>query len=307
MINGKRIAVIGIILLGVGVIGTVLTFNSNGKQEIVKETKTIEAENIKDIKIDTDNAKVEIVSTDESKITLEQSGIKKNMDKGNLKVDIAGEKLVIQLKDKQFKFFSFNFFDKLSIIKVYVPKRVYQSLEIMSNNGRIEVADINAKKVKLDTDNGRIDLDNIKGSLLTVKSDNGRIEANKIDVTVFKGYTSNGRIDLKQVQASETNLETDNGKILLNDVTGAIIAKTDNGAISLLSDDLNSPIELESDNGSITIETKNKPKNALFDAKTDNGRIDILGGDGRNTTFGNGDNLIKLTTDNGRITVTQTQ
>lgn len=286
MINGKKIALVAVVLLGIGVIGTILTFNSNEGLDIVEEIKAIENENIKDIKIDTDNSKVEVIPTDESKIILEWSGTKENKD--NLKVDIVGDKLLIQLKDKQFKLFSFDFFDKQSTIKLYVPDRVYQSLEIKTDNGRIKVADVNVKKIKVATDNGRIDV-------------------NKIEVTNFKGYTNNGRIDLKQVEASETNVETDNGKILLNDVTGKIIGKTDNGAISLLRDDLNSPIELESDNGSITIETKNKPKNALFDAKTDNGRIDVLGGDGRNNIFGNGDNLIKLTTDNGRITVTQTK
>lgn len=286
MINGKKIALVAVVLLGIGVIGTILTFNSNEGLDIVEEIKAIENENIKDIKIDTDNSKVEVIPTDESKIILEWSGTKENKD--NLKVDIVGDKLLIQLKDKQFKLFSFDFFDKQSTIKLYVPDRVYQSLEVKTDNGRIKVADVNVKKIKVATDNGRIDV-------------------NKIEVTNFKGYTNNGRIDLKQVEASETNVETDNGKILLNDVTGKIIGKTDNGAISLLRDDLNSPIELESDNGSITIETKNKPKNALFDAKTDNGRIDVLGGDGRNNIFGNGDNLIKLTTDNGRITVTQTK
>jgi DUF4097 and DUF4098 domain-containing protein YvlB len=62
---------------------------------------------------------------------------------------------------------------------------------------------------------------------------------------------------------------------------------------------------LESDNGSITIQTDKEPNNVTYDVQVDNGNINIFNKYTSSSVLGNGDNLIKLKTNNGRITITK--
>ncbi len=71
----------------------------------------------------------------------------------------------------------------------------------------------------------------------------------------------------------------------------------------MITKHLDRPIQLASDNGSIIIRTEKEPTNATFDVHVDSGHINILDKYSGSTVVDKGDNLIKLTTDNGEITV----
>ncbi|RKJ46031.1 hypothetical protein D7X33_34390 [Butyricicoccus sp. 1XD8-22] len=62
-------------------------------------------------------------------------------------------------------------------------------------------------------------------------------------------------------------------------------------------------MDLEADNGKITIYTKEAPENVSFELKTDNGHISVFGSEFFDTVVGNGENRIKLETDNGDINI----
>lgn len=66
---------------------------------------------------------------------------------------------------------------------------------------------------------------------------------------------------------------------------------------------LNQPIQLETNNGWIEIETENEPTNVTFVVQVDNGSINILDKYKGSTVIGNGENLVKLKTNNGKIQV----
>ena len=69
--------------------------------------------------------------------------------------------------------------------------------------------------------------------------------------------------------------------------------------------DLNRPIQLESTNGKIRIKTEKEPTNVRFDVSVVNGDINILNKYVGAVTIGKGENLIKLTTVNGEVSVTK--
>ena len=117
--------------------------------------------------------------------------------------------------------------------------------------------------------------------------------------------TDNGRIELNQIEASKIHVKSDNGRIDIQQVNGEIIGKTDNGGITLLTDHLDQSIDLSTDNGRIEIQTLNEPTNATIDADTDNGKIILFGKEKKQMTFGDGEHTIKLKSDNGRITITK--
>ncbi|WP_342510156.1 DUF4097 family beta strand repeat-containing protein [Sporosarcina sp. FSL K6-2383] len=229
--------------------------------------KVIDDLSFSNITISTDNAAVEIVPTTDSVATVEYTGKTKKNKKFIFEADVKGDTLSIQFKEKRKGFTQFGFSSLDLTLTVQLPKKQYERLQVETDNGRIIADQLQAQDIKLDTDNGRI--------------------------------------ELKQVTAKTVDVKTDNGKILLEDIEGKIKAKTDNGQVTLITNSLDQSIDLETDNGRIEIQTETEPTNAIIDAKTDNGQVELFGQENKHVTFGKGENLIKLRTDNGRITVTK--
>lgn len=184
----------------------------------------------------------------------------------NLHADVKGDMLTVNAEERRsFNWFSFDFSFSTPTLKVYLPAKDYEHLKVESDNGRIIASDLQSKDISIETNNGRIEFGNIK--------------------------------------SSRTMVETDNGRIHLENIEGEISGRTNNGRISLITKDLDRPIDLQSDNGRIEIQSEKEPTNAILDIKTDNGKITVFGDSNWDTVIGNGDHLIKLTTNNGGITI----
>jgi len=152
-------------------------------------------------------------------------------------------------------------------IKVTLPEKQYKSMMIHTDNGEIQAAGLNADQLTADT--------------------------------------NNGRIELKEIASKNVEVEADNGKLMLDHVSGKIKGKTNNGQINVKTIDLERSIQLETDNGRIEIVTEKEPENVAFDVHVDNGRVNILDKYEGNAVIGDGDHVIKLKTNNGKISVTK--
>ena len=305
MFNIKKITIIALILLLVGAAGSFITFQAINQSVSVLEEKEIADQNITRLSVTTDNAVLEIIPTNKRETTVELSGTAKKSSAYTLSTDVEGTTLSVQLKERQTKFYNFDFISTSLSLKVYVPEKMYDSLRISSDNGRVKAENLHVKDIQAKVSNGRVELRDITGSTVTAETDNGRIQAEKLNVKQVKATAKNGRIDMKNVASSAVEVKADNGKIGLDDVDGKMIGKVKNGTISLMTNHLDRPIEFESDNGNIKIQTEKEPTNTTFDASVDNGKIDLLDGYRPNEIIGNGDHVIKLTTANGKISVTK--
>lgn len=196
----------------------------------------------------------------------DEAYVQLNNSNEHLKVETEGNTLDIEVNKKWWRsWFSFDFNWTTPELNVYLPKEIYQT-------------------IKIETKNGEVNMTNFKAEEVNIKTKNGKIVVNGLESTYI--YT-----------------ETDNGKVELNNVVGKIIGKTDNGSITVVKDSLNSPMDLEADNGKIIIYTKEAPENVSFELKTDNGHISVFGSEFFDTVVGNGENRIKLETDNGDINI----
>ncbi|WP_313892019.1 DUF4097 family beta strand repeat-containing protein [Psychrobacillus sp.] len=227
-------------------------------------------------------------------------------DKLELTAKVVHDTLSIQLKSKKFKLFSFIFLLKELKVNVALPKKLYTTIIMKTDNGRIRAEKILGKSIKATSDNGSIGLREFAANVLEVETDNGRIEVDKVQADKLSTKTDNGRIELRNIDAEKIVSETDNGRILMEYVNGDIIGKTDNGRISLLTSSLDRMIQLDTDNGSIQVETENNPTDVTIHTKTDHGRISVFGEKNSRTVFGSGTNTVKLSSDNGKITVMKT-
>lgn len=264
--KNKMILIVVVLLLVIGG-GFMVTSKLNEVFGESKDKVIIDDPSFSNIELSTNNTAVEFVSTNKAEATVEYTGETNKNSKITFKADVKGDTLYVQFKEKRKFFFSFDFnFNELKII-VSLPEKQYKRIKAESDNGRMSVKDIEAENILVETNNGQILIGNVKSDT---------IEAN-----------------------------TNNGKIIFEHVEGEIKGTSDNGKISLTTKHLNQPIDLSTDNGGIEIITESEPTNAKIEAKTDNGKITIFGVEDTFASYGKGKHLIKLRTDNGRITVTK--
>lgn len=278
----KKLVMVASVLLIIGIVGSLFNFKTLYSDKEMKEEKIIDTV-FDTINISVDSAKIELIPTNEKNAILEY---RTNYSDYNFSSEVKNSTLEVHVDMNQKKLFRFDFFSKGSALKLYIPKKQYESLQIESDNGRIMIEGIDVKTADIRTDNGRIEINNMANDNLTVNSDNGRI-------------------NLANVDASTVTTKSSNGKIVLNHVTGTLSSKTNNGSISLITEDLERSIDFKTDNGKIEIQTEKEPTNVIFDLKTDNGSIDVFNQSDWDTVIGNGDHTIKLETDNGKITITK--
>ncbi|MFB4475615.1 DUF4097 family beta strand repeat-containing protein [Virgibacillus sp. SK37] len=223
------------------------------------------SENFVGVHVKAHNAAVEIFPSDSKSAEIAVSGKNKH-DK--LEAKVKNDTLMVELKDKRFfSWFTFDWFNafKTLTLTIYLPQNVYEAIKAETENGLVKLKNLKANDVYVETDNGEINLRNIESLNLSA--------------------------------------EADNGTILLDNVVGEISGNTDNGKIVFKTDSLDQMIDLETDNGAINVYTEKEPTNTTFNINTDNGKILVFGKSNYDTVIGNGENLVKLKTDNGSITV----
>ncbi|MFA1821806.1 DUF4097 domain-containing protein [Virgibacillus oceani] len=263
MLNVKKVSLIALLLIVVGVIGAILTFSLNEEMTLTEE-REVDAANIERIDIQIDNGSVNIFPTDAAQATVSLEGVVTARDEPNFSVETEGDTLAIQVEEK-WRFFRMDLFSASPGLNIYLPEKSYQILTADMNNGAFRAEDLSVKEIRVENDNGSVGLD--------------------------------------RILAETTNVSTANGKIELHHVEGDIESRSNNGAISLAVGDLDRDLNLETDNGRITVQTESEPTNAVIDARTDNGRITVFGNSDWDTMIGDGDHEIRLRTNNGRITV----
>lgn len=264
------------------------------------EVITIQDDRFMNVDINVQHGALVVSPSDSSMTTVELIG---SNEKLKLTAEVVGDTLSIRLKSLRHWLLMFNFNMKAVTLNVFIPKKLYQSIAMKTDNGRISAEKILCKKISVNTDNGKIQLKEIAATSLTAETDNGRIEVDKVQVDHLRTKTDNGRIEMRHVDADSIVAESDNGRIELEHVTGSIVGSTDNGRITLQTDSLDRNIDFQTDNGSIVIQSTSKPTNVSIHTKTGHGKVDVFGERNSRTVIGAGEHTIRLKSDNGRITV----
>ncbi|MBE1555391.1 DUF4097 family beta strand repeat-containing protein [Sporosarcina limicola] len=300
MLNVKRLSIIALFLLLVGVIGSVLTYNLIQKPELVTEEIEIKEDSFTNIEISTNDARIELIPINEPNTLVEVSG---HDSKNNFSASVTESTLTIVYKDSKKKFFSFDVFPKSPTLKVYVPKKLYDTIRVQSDYGSFSAKDIDASEVNVKANDGAIELRDINAASIITESDNGQIKAENLIGTTVKVKVNDGRTTLKSITADSISIVSDNGKIRLEEINGNLSAKANDGSIKLMTKTLDFPIEFSTDNGHIDIQTDNAPINASIRAQSDNGSITIFDEKKSHSVFGSGEHEINLSTNDGKIVV----
>lgn len=264
------------------------------------EVITLQDNSFTKVDIDVQHGALTVFPSDTTETRVELTGPREKLE---LTAEVLGDTLRIKLKNKAHWLFLFNFNTKGVALNVFIPKKLYQSISMKSDNGRINAEKLIGKQIECRTDNGRIELAELAATSLEAETDNGRIEISKVQSDRLKAKTDNGRVTLRNIEADSIYAESDNGRIEFDEVEGELTAITDNGRIVLAGEHLDRNIDFQTDNGSIEITTTYKASNATILAKTGHGRIDVYGERNSRSRFGAELHQIRLKSDNGRITV----
>ncbi|HHY73443.1 MAG TPA: DUF4097 domain-containing protein [Bacillus bacterium] len=302
MINIKKISVVALILLVAGIIGAVATFKSVYKEERVLEDKVIEESQFTNIDVNADNARIEIFPTDEAKTKVTLTG---SNTKYQFSTNVGESTLSVKMNYQSKKLFNFGFHPRGFKLKIRVPEKMYDNLKVQNNNGTIHIENLSAANFHGHNNNGTMQIENLKADNFFGQTNNGKIELSGIEGSAITTEAQNGRIGMKNVVSKTVKIKVSNGSISLTNVEGNLVGESHNGSIMLKTSSLDRPIDFETNNGQINIQSEKKPTNARFEVSIANGKANILDHTDKNSLFfGDGKNLIKLSTHNGKITVT---
>lgn len=262
----KKLSLVALVLIVVGAAGCLLTFEHFKQLNPVHKEKVVESSFSK-VELNSGNVRIDIQPTADQAAKVVLAGQESYRKDIDFTADVKEDTLDIKVSNHHINFFDLDFFTHQLALTVYLPKKQYESIHI--------------------------------------QNDNGKMQAENIDTKTLVASTDNGLINLKNIPSEKVKLHTDNGRITMTNVSGDLKGDTNNGEIQANLKDLDRAIDLSCDNGRITIQTDEEPTNARFDVHVDNGRVNILNKYNGNAVIGNGDNLIKLSTDNGSINVTK--
>lgn len=119
---------------------------------------------------------------------------------------------------------------------VYLPRRVYESIVLQTQNGSLRFNEGEGKQVRLHTTNGSVRINEATIQEMDTITTNGRIQMNDVSIRQGSCSTTNGGI---QVDGSidAFTCETTNGGIRIeqqNEAASEIIAKTHNGSVRIM-------------------------------------------------------------------------
>ncbi|UUI04212.1 DUF4097 domain-containing protein [Oceanobacillus jeddahense] len=304
MITVKRIIILAVFLLLIGIIGMVTTFSSYKQSASYEESESIplDANEISEIEVDAENTQVRLHPADEEEPKADYTATGRKAETQELLTSIDGEKLTIQIKETPFSFFDFDFlFRSNATLDIFIPEDMMESIDVKTSNSKISAADLQIDELQLRTSNGRIEGNHIEASSIDMQSSNGKIILENTQGDVYV-KTSNSKITLDHI-IGDVTANTSNGKIEAYYISGEMKAKTNNAAIHIETERFDYPMDLQTSNGKINITSEQEPENATLDLRTNNGTIRVFDSKEWDVTYGDGETLIKATTNNGRIAI----
>ncbi|MCV9886345.1 DUF4097 domain-containing protein [Metabacillus halosaccharovorans] len=303
--------IIGILLAVIGLFsGTKFSIilTDNGLKAIGKEDRQNEEwvlEEFNNIEVDLADAKLEVIPSDEYKLEIESLE--------GTKITHTDKNKTLKIKDdtshSEFTF-AMNFIGNIqkTMIKIYVPAdkkfdnvsiandfgdimldgMTTDKLTILSNDGDVDIKEIQAKDVAIQNDFGDTNASNVKTNKLTIEINDGDAELNTLDIAQEANLTNDfGEISLRDFTSHGTEIESSDGEIYIN---GQLLGKTN----------------IESSFGDMKLELTNKEPELNYHVQNDFGDIVVNGEefDTKATNNVDTDDKITILSNDGDVEIT---
>ncbi|MEW9503088.1 DUF4097 family beta strand repeat-containing protein [Jeotgalibacillus marinus] len=219
-----------LVLLFVGVIGSVILTKGDGgspfKTVPLHEKQIIDNKEIRNLDIHFSSSDVQVLPSEDDNIILEVKGkvTERQKDKFKLDVEENGENLEV-------KFERLNLYFQMGVwivdptVMVYLPEKVYDTVNVHTSSGDIDTKGLNARQIALSV--------------------------------------SSGVITAEDMEAEHSLLQTSSRDIYVTNVIGDITASTSTGDIMIQNDEASGNIMADVSTGDVTVEYGESPTSLL--------------------------------------------
>ena len=254
------LVIAGILLFGTAVAlagGDLRKFST--VEEYMEKNYTVNAAKISSLVVsDIDNGiNIQPSPDDEIRITYYENR-KKSYD---INISASGELSVICRSDMKWYdyigIFNSDWYN--TTVTILIPESLSAEVKLNTSNGRIDVENVNVDKFYAKTSNGSINLESVYiDGPVSLTSNNGRVSVNNTSSAGhFEIDTSNGAIKVENLTAGgKISADNKNGSINFQNVKadGAVLIKSSNGALIAKNTVANGNFEMNVSNGRIEIE-----------------------------------------------------
>lgn len=231
-------------------------FNVFGRYELIEKTFEAIPQEGMDLEIEGTNGFITVKKHLENKILI----------KTKIRSPLTDADVILKYSDVGNKvFLKLNNIGNISVShEIFLPAVKFDKVKLQTTNGRIYVEDTLAADFECETKNSHIELMGIIGEKLQAKTKNARILLSYIICKDIDIKTSNALLDIKHTKAETISAETLNGKIFVEN------AQNFEG-----SGQLN--LNLKTANGGIKVNMNDmKDRGYMIKAQTSNGGINLL-------------------------------
>ncbi|MCM3749590.1 DUF4097 domain-containing protein [Paenibacillus pasadenensis] len=293
--NLRNFVLIGIILLVIGVAGAGFMIGNSDRASFlsfgtvkIDKTKSIDAADMSKLKLDTGSMNVELVKLPDSEtIVASLTGRASKKYSNQIDVRLSGRDGTITVEGIQQHGFTFGISIVDVKLRLALPERVYDSIELKLGSGNVDAEGIRANELLIQVGSGSIELSDMEASKTELHSGSGKVEA-------------------EDSRLGELTANLNSGDIKLENVQGSLKAETGSGSIKIELQNLASPIEARTSSGSIRIASDTLPDSASVRYSTGSGQFhNNWGGSERDgeLVIGSGSVPVRLSTGSGNITL----
>jgi hypothetical protein len=292
LIAGLALFTVGFFMTGFDI----TKLSSEGKYE---EKSFVSSKIIDAIVIDDSNTGVAISSSADDKIHITYY----ENDKSYYEITERDDGTLSIAKKENRKWFDYIFvfnFQNVTL-SIEIPANKNSKITAATSNNTINITDINASEMRLNTSNGTIDVKNVtvSGKIDTNTSNGGiYISDSAIAGEIICG-SSNGPVTIDTVECESLKAETSNNSITLKSIisNNSINAHSSNGGINLDAIKFGTALSLQTSNNSVNGSIAGSLADYSVTTKTSNGKSNLP----ENIT--GGEKTIYIKTSNGNINI----
>lgn len=283
----KKLIFLFIAIFGIGLLGALILISSYGgfgfNTVLIYEKKVLENDKIEQIEIDQNSTDVKIIPTKDQNMTVELNGkaSKRVKDQYKLEVKEDGEKVKIAvIRDDNQWLSVFDLNNGNVDLNLKLPKKIYELIHINLSSGNMDLNEIQAKEVALNTSSGNINVEKSEiEKTLSINSLSGNLmlqnlKAEKLDVDLESGNSS-----IKQAETKSVMLSSKSGDVQMNDVNGDIGVVVSSANTKIINNEMNSDIKIKSSSGGVDIHFQKQPQslNLNYDGVSGKGTVQLDG------------------------------
>lgn len=219
---------------------------SEESSTVAQGTKQTEFEadvqGIQSIYLDFVSEEISVVSTNDSKIRVEESSSRPLKDNEMMRCSANGGSFIATSGLHNSNWFNWTSFADVRVT-LYIPAAYKNNVALHSVSGTIDAKDFSAAELKLDTTSGTINAGNIQAS--------GNASASSVS----------GEITLRDVSAGSTDMHETSGTISVSGGNlGKVSAHSTSGEITLDAQQIDS-VDAGSTSGSVRVSSESMPTN----------------------------------------------